>query len=188
MDKVLEIIIPIITLIATIYIPIRVMKFQRYTNLISDYMSFDFANSFNGIIDFFYQDCGKDVSNIPEKYYERYKMDFFRLSKGEISKEYVLHYQRRFLNDFFLELEMCRQSSYLLRRRILKDFTTGEAYVVKILLFMNNACDSNPDIYKDISNIKYEHLFRTKGINKYLENLYKILIKTQRWMIFNRNK
>ena len=40
----------IATLVCTIIIPIRIMNFQRYTNLTSTYMGFDFSHALQSVI------------------------------------------------------------------------------------------------------------------------------------------
>ena len=142
------------------------------------YMSFEFAHAFQSVINFFYDDCGCDVDQISKKYKERYLSDF----NGDKDINNILHYQRRYLNDYFLELEMCRESSWILRRRIRKDWTTSEAWVVKILIYMDKTVDSDPELFKDISCIRHKKMPRVKGLSKYLEKFYEALRKESRWM------
>lgn len=175
----ISVVIAIVTLVVTINIPIQIMKFQRYTGLMSTYMSFEFAHAFQSVIDFFYNDCNCDVEKIARKYKDRFNKDF-NDKKTEISN--ILHYQRRLLNDYFLELEMCRESSWLLRRKISKDWTKSEAYVCKILVYMNKAIDEDPEMFMDISSLKYEKMPRVKGLNEYLTRLYNVLRKESRNM------
>ncbi len=174
--------IALAALIVTFFIPIRIMKYQNYASLCSDYKSIEFAHAFQSVIEFFYKDCNCHVEEIPAKYYDRYQSDFARLKTGNINKEDVRHYQRRLLNDYFYELECCRESSYHLRRKITKDWTTSEAYVIKILICMNKAVDDNSNIMMDISAIKHQHAPKVKGISEYLERLYNLLKNEKSWM------
>ena len=73
----------IATLVCTIIIPIRIMNFQRYTNLTSTYMGFDFSHALQSVIEFFYKDCECDVEKIPEEYSKRFYSDFKRLKSGD---------------------------------------------------------------------------------------------------------
>lgn len=132
------------------------------------------------VITFFHHDCGCDVEKISKKYRERFDEDFNSGNKIEISK--TLHYQRRLLNDYFLELEMCRESSWYLRKIIRKDWTNSEAYVCKILVYMNKAVDEDPEMFMDISSIKYERMPRVKGLSEYLARFYNALRKESRNM------
>ena len=151
------------------------MKFQRYTSLSSTYMSMQC------VIAFFHHDCGCDVEKISKKYRERFDDDFSGDWRDiEINK--TLHYQRRLLNDYFLELEMCRELSWYLRKIIRKDWTTSEAYVCKILVYMNKAVDENPEMFMDISSIKYERMPKVKGLSEYLARFYNALRKESRNM------
>ena len=177
----ISVVIAFITLIVTISIPIQIMKFQRYTGLMSTYMSFDFAHAFQSVITFFYKDCECDVEKIPEEYKKRFNSDFDEVN-NEKDKSNILHYQRRLLNDYFLELEMCRESSWVLRRKIRKDWTISEAYVCRILIFMNKAVGDNPDIMMDISCVKNQHIPKVKGISEYLNRLYDELKNEKKWM------
>lgn len=176
-----SVIISFVALIVTISIPVQVMKFQRYTGLMSTYMSFGFAHALQSVIKFFYKDCNCDVERIPEEYKKRFESDFDVMSEDK-DIENILHYQRRLLNDFFLELEMCRESSWVLRRRIRKDWTTSEAFICKILIYMNKAVDEDPEMFMDIASIKYERMPKVKGLNEYLARLYNTLKKESRSM------
>lgn len=176
------IVISFVTLIVTFCIPIQIMKFQRYTGLMSTYMSLEFAHAYQSVINFFYDECGCNVEKIPEKYKERFYEDFKKLSNKKEKSDLtdVLHYQRRFLNDYFLELEMCRESSIFLRHRIHREWTKNEAWVTKILIYMNKVVYDDPEMFKDISCIKRDRMPKTKGLSKYLENFYDALKSQKR--------
>ena len=176
----ISILIAFATLLVTISIPIQIMKFQRYLNLMPTYMGFDVANAQKGVIDFFHDDCNCDVERIPVEYKRRFLHDFN--PNNHIDKIDILHYQRRLLNDFFFELEKCRESSWILKRWIERNWTSSEAWVVKILIFMNAAVDNDPELYKDISSIKHAPMPKTKGLNKHLEKFYDFLRHGKRWM------
>ena len=49
----LPVVISIFSFVVAIFIPIRIMHYQRYTNLSEIYMSFDFAHAFQSVITFF---------------------------------------------------------------------------------------------------------------------------------------
>lgn len=176
----LPIFISLVTLIITIYIPIRIMQFQRYTNLSSMYMNLECGYAFHSVIEFFYNECDCNIEKIPEEYVKRYYSDIEKLKKKEIDKEDVLHYQRRLLNLYFYELECCRSSNWRLRKMIKNDWTTSESYVLKILICMNKVVDEQ--IKRDISVIKYQHIPRVKGISEYLYRLSKELKDGKNWM------
>ena len=175
-----SIVIAIFTLVVTISIPVQIMKFQRYLSLMPIYMGFDVANAFMSVINFFHDDCDCDVGRIPEEYKKRFKYDFDE--KNNVPLEKILHYQRRLLNDYFFELESCRKSSWILRRKIEKEWTSSEAWVVKILIFMNAAVDNDPELFKNISGIKHDRLPKIRGLNKYLKKFYDDLSNAKRWM------
>lgn len=76
---VITISLSIATLICTIIIPVRIMKFQQYSNLNTVYMNHEFGYAFQNVIEFFHDDCGCDVDRIPEEYMKRYHSDFKKL-------------------------------------------------------------------------------------------------------------
>ncbi len=76
LKDIITIVVSLVTLFVTFSIPIQIMKFQRYTGLMSTYMSHEFGNALQSVINFFYDDCGCDVEKIPAKYKERYCEDF----------------------------------------------------------------------------------------------------------------
>lgn len=127
-------------------------------------------------------DCGCDVEKIPEKYYERYEKDFKQGDVKDLDAAKTLHYQRRYLNDYFLETEFCRRSSFALRKIVKNEFSSNEAYVAKILIYMNKAVDENPEIFKDISQVKHAAMPKAKGLNSYLEKFYSDIKDKGRWM------
>lgn len=177
---VITISLSIATLICTIIIPVRIMKFQQYSNLNTVYMNHEFGYAFQNVIEFFHDDCGCDVDRIPEEYMKRYHSDFKKLRNKDIEEKDVLHYQRRLLGVYFYELECCRESSWKLRKMIKKDWTTSESYVLKILICMNKVVDDY--IKKDISEIKHQHIPKAKGISEYLDRLSKELKDGKPWM------
>ena len=174
---ILTLVVSLVTLFVTFSIPIQIMKFQRYTGLMSTYMSLEFAHAYQSVINFFHDDCACDVEMIPQKYKERYDKDFKKLRDEDVdfNLQNALHNQRRFLNDYFVELDMCRESSFFLRCRIHKEWTTNEAWVAKILIYMNKAVDNDDELFKDISCIKYEKMAKAEGLSRYLEKFYNAL-------------
>ena len=148
------------------------------------YESFEFAHALQCVINFFYKDCDCDVERIPEEYKKRFVADFKKLEdeneKFDITN--VLHYQRRLLNDYFLELEMCRESSWILKNKIRKDWTQREALICKILVFMNKTVENDSELFKDISCIKHEKMPRIKGLSEYLIKFYNTLRKESKRM------
>lgn len=77
---------------------------------------------------------------------------------------------------------MCRESSWILRKKIKRDWTNSEAYVCKILVYMNKAVDEDSEMFMDISSIKYERMPKVKGLSEYLIRFYNALRKESRNM------
>lgn len=162
----------VITMIFTILIPVFIMNFTNYTNLTIKYMDAEIGQAIQAVVDFFYDDCNCDVSLINQMYLHRYYAD-----KNLDGNKPTLHNQRRLLTDFYCELEMCRKSSLLLKHKIKRDWTSKEAWIIKILIHMNNAVQEE-GLMKDISSVKYEKIHRPKGINSYLNKLSEVLEKS----------
>ena len=160
--------------VIAVFIPVWIMRNQRYENLLQAYMSNEFAEALAGVIDFFTVDCNSDVNMIATEYKKRFYND-----KGSDKN---LHNQRRLLNYFYWELESCAKDSLFLRHKIKKEFTRNEGYIAKLLIYINNAVDSDPTIFKDISAVQYEPLQKTKGINISLEKIFRLLKKQKRWI------
>lgn len=186
LSDVIQICLALVTLIVTINIPIQIMKFQRYQNLVSTYMSFEFAHAFQSVIHFFHDDCNCDIEQISSEYKKRFEKEMKSVTKSDENNTgnlgAILHYQRRFLNTFFLELEMCRESSWILHKRIIKDWTSNEAWVVKILIYMDKAVEEDKEMFQDISCIRYERMPKTKGMCEYLEKFYHAMKKQPGFM------
>ena len=178
-----------IGIVVAIFIPVWIMRNQRYENLLQAYMENDFAEAVKGITDFFKNDCNSDVNQIANAYKKRFEKDFKRSNKSSGNTDennkpasQILHHQRRLLNNFFWGLNSCAKSSLFLRHKIKNEFTRNEAYICKILIYMNAFADSNPEIFKDVSDIKYEPMPKTKGMNNSLKNIYEILKNQNRWI------
>lgn len=172
-----------------VFIPVWIMRNQRYENLLQAYMENDFAEAVKGITDFFKNDCNSDVNQIAAAYKKRFEEDFKKSNKesddkSECTKEtsQILHHQRRLLNNFFWGLNSCAKRNPFLRYKIKNEFTRNEAYICKILIYMNAFADSNPEIFKDVSDIKYEPMPKVNGMNNSLKNIYEILKNQNRWI------
>lgn len=197
----IQTIFSVLAVILAWYIPEKIKWNQFYSNLISEYRSYDFAVAVQGVVEFFTIDCVSTVSEIPEKYKERFmneiygiqdslpetldalkvKVDSKKLFIKDVNK--TLHFQRRLLTQFYWELDSCLKSPFVGSKLVKKDFTKGESKIIKILYFMNEAVDNDDLIYK---NIRFdEHLpsmKRVKGINKSLVHLHDELKKAKRYI------
>lgn len=185
----------VLAVILACYIPEKIKWNQFYSNLISEYRSYDFAIAVQGVVEFFTLDCDSDVTKIPEKYKERFMKEIYGI-KGEGSNEKIdkkkllqkdsektLHFQRRLLTQFYWELDSCLKSSFIGSRHVKKDFTRGESNIIKILYFMNEAVDNDEILYKDICfDERLPTIKRAKGINKSLVHLSEELKNTKRYI------
>ena len=174
--------IPILTLSATICIPKRIHWEQMYSSLLDDYRSLDYANAFQGVIQFFVNECGNDVERIKTAYKKRFIAEV-ETKSGSINKDNCLHFQRRILAQFFWQLNLCSKSIWIGKRRVMKDFTSSEANLLKILIYMGYAIDGDSLLYKDISSLaRVKNPAYIKGLNKSLGELYHLLKKSNRFI------
>ena len=197
--NVLQTIFSAIAIIVAWIIPEKIKWNQMYSNLISEYRSYDFAIAVQRIIEFFVIECESDVSKIQEKYRETFLNEIYGISNASIKsiddiiKNYAsdkcfqkdsdktFHFQRRLLTQFYWDLDVCLKSIYVGKKRVLKDFTKGEANIIRILYFMNEAVDNDELLYKDLNC--FEHVpSKSKGIKNSLCHLYKVLKKSNRFI------
>lgn len=183
-------------------IPKRIMWEQTYSGLIHDYRSYDFAVAVQGIVEFFSIECQNSVKRIPLEYKKRFLSDIYGLQNTQINtledlrqkvtipkrenitpSEACLHYQRRLLAQFFYQLDLCARSIFIGKRRVTKDFTQGEANLIRILFLIDNAIDESEILKKDIScDFRMPRHERTRGMNKYLSHIYSVLRKSKPYM------
>ena len=193
-------------------IPKRIMWEQTYSGLIHDYRSYDFAVAVQGIVEFFSIECENKIENIPAKYKERFLNDIYgsedtkskdsKINADDINTmkdlrqkvtipkrenitppEACLHYQRRLLAQYFYQLDLCARSIFIGKRRVTKDFTQGEAHLIRILFLIDNAIDESEILKKDIScDFRMPRHERTRGMNKYLSHIYSVLRKSKPYM------
>lgn len=190
--SILAIFIACLTLVVTWIIPKKIAWNQMYSNLISEYRSYDFAIAVQGIIEFFAIDCKSDASKIKEKYKERFLREIYGIEKKINNIEEIrnkqdiqllkndsdktLHFQRRLLTQFYADLNVCSESVWVGSDKVLKDFTKSEANIIRILYLINEVIDEDEILYKDIScNERLSESKRVKEINKKLANLYSVL-------------
>ena len=177
-------ILTIIGIIIAIWIPHKIKWEQLYSSLLDEYRSLDYAIALQGVIEFFTTECKNDVNQIEAKYKAHFINEITN-RKGEIDKENCLHFQRRLLAQFFWQLNQCANSFAIGKKRVARDFTSSEAKLIKILIFIGETIDSDETglLYKDISSDecvrKTEHY---KGQNKSLAKIYHILKKSRRFI------
>ena len=182
---IIQTILSALSLVVAWYIPIRIMRNQRYENLLQEYTGNDYAEALQGVIDFYVETCKSNIDLIPIEYNKLYTQKKESVSKEsknlEEDKFLKLHNQRRLLSYFFWQLNSCAKDSPSLKRKIKKEFTVNEAYICKILICMNKVLEDNPKIFKDISSIKYEKISGIRGINKSLFDFHNLLKNQNRW-------
>lgn len=175
-------IVSILALFATIYIPRKLSWEQFYNSLITEYRSVAFGKAMQNVIQFYTKTCNCDVSRIKEEYEKRFKKE---IEDCESISEQSLHYDRRLLAQFFLDLEKCANTRwyYIGRKRVVRDFTTGTRKFVEILYFMDKAVEESPLLFKEITiNDRVPKSSRLKGMNKHLAHMNEILKESKEYM------
>lgn len=174
--------IPLGAIVVAIWIPEKIRWEQQYSSLLDEYRGFDYAIAYQGVVQFFCNDCGQDMSRIKTEYKRRFINEIENKS-GDIIKDNCLHFQRRLLAQFFWQLNECSKHHYIGKKRILQDFTNAEAKLLKILIYMGEAIETDPLLFKDISSSalvkKPEHI---KGQNKGLSQLYHLLKNSKKYL------
>lgn len=187
-DKLLQIasfIVAAATLYFTIKIPKKMMWAQIYSGLNNEYRSHEFGEAIKGIVDFFHDECHSNLDKIKEQYENRYNEEFdldsgrFRENKYSKSIEKTLHYQRRMVAQFYMQLDMCVSECYMVRRLIKTDYGKSETNLIKILYYMGRAASEYRHSYKDIKT--KDPLIATKfdqtNLDRKLVHLYKFFKK-----------
>ena len=91
---IIQTILSVFSLVVAWYIPIRIMRNQRYENLLQEYTGNDYAEALQGVIDFYVETCKSNIDLIPIEYNKLYsqKKESKNLEEDKFSK---LHNQRR---------------------------------------------------------------------------------------------
>lgn len=174
----LSLIVASATLYFTIKIPEKIMWAQIYSNLNAEYRSHEFGEAVQGIVDFFVDDCKCDLDAIESEYRNRYDKDSSDLIK-RCKNSKSLHYQRRMVAQFYMQLDMCVEKSRAVRRLVITDYGRSETNLIKILYYMDRASYAYNPSYKDIKT--KDPLIMTKfeqtALDKKLVHLYKFFKK-----------
>ena len=181
----LTLLVAIATLFATIYISRKIAWESYYNELNREYRSLEFGKAMQGIILFFVNDCNKDISKIQREYELKYLQQVSRPNSMNLSAEDTLHYQRRMLAQFFVDLEKCANipSYYIGKKRVQNDYTSGTKDLVRILFFMGIAIENSTILFQDIScDERVPKRQRIKGQNKHLSHMYEILKESKEYM------
>lgn len=181
----LTLLVAIATLFATIYISRKIAWESYYNELNREYRSLEFGKAMQGIILFFVNDCNKDISKIQREYELKYLQQVSRTNSMNLSAEDTLHYQRRMLAQFFVDLEKCANipSYYIGKKRVQNDYTSGTKDLVRILFFMGIAIENSLILFQDIScDERVPKSQRIKGQNKHLSHMYEILKESKEYM------
>lgn len=142
-----------VAILATLYIPKKMMNNQIYADIISEYRSPAIGQAIISVIAFYTNDCNSDVEMIEKKYFERYETD-----KQNGKYENSLHFQRRLLSQYYYQLAALRYQggrfTRLSKKKVREDFTAREAKLLSLLSYMNKAAENIFTDY-DITGMPY---------------------------------
>lgn len=208
-SDVIQIFLSVIACYLSWMIPRKIMWEQTYASLSTDYRSCEFGVAIQGIIDFFIDDCKSDPKKVKKEYQRRFICDEYSVErnlpadevinqykeknadlkkKENITPELCLHFQRRMLAQFFYQLALCARTPYIGKNRICRDFTKGEAHIVRILILMDKAIEEDRAegdriLWQDIGCVyRVRNYENEKGINQYLSEIYSVLKNSKIYM------
>lgn len=180
MTDIISIILSFFSLVVTIYISKKISWEQFYNSLMTEYRSIEFGRAMQNVIHFYTETCGSDVNRIKEEYEKKFIEEVL-----PSKKENSLHYDRRLLAQFFVDLDKCANTPwyYIGKKRVIRDFTSGTKKLVAILYFMGCAIDSSSIMFKELEiNERVPKSKNKKGMNKYLLSMYETLTTSKKYM------
>ena len=179
--QIIQIVLSGLTLIFTILIPFIIKWEQLYSSLLDEFRGFDYAIAYQGVVQFFVNECNSDMDQVKEAYKTRFLNEIETEDPENIKKENCLHFQRRLLAQFFWQLNKCAKCPLIRKSRIAKDFSKSEAKLLKILIYMGQGIEEDEMLYKDISSSAIlKNANNLKGQNKSLREIYDVLKKSKR--------
>jgi len=176
----IQIFLSVIACFIAVYIPKKIAWEQRYSQLLAEYRGHDYAAAVMALTMFFNKNCKNDVNSIEKEYKIIFDAQFENQLQQNNNKHIFivpndqnLHFQRRLLNQFYWDLDLCARSIFIRKKRIQKDFTSKEANMLKVLYYMNIAAESD-EIFMDISTD--DRLSpNPKSTNVRIKDIYEIL-------------
>jgi hypothetical protein len=124
-------------------IPKRIMVNQIYADLLKEYRSFEFGEAITALINFYINDCNGEVSQITQKYKDRYEKEKANI-KGS------LHFKRRLLWQFYWDMSRLRYEYGISKQQINKNFTEKESNVIGLLYY---TIEGAKNCFVDIGNV-----------------------------------
>jgi hypothetical protein len=145
---------------------------QIYADLLREYRSPEFGEAITALIDFYIDDCGRDVSRITDKYIKRHNNE-----KKDMKNS--LHFKRRLLWQFYWDLSRLRYEYNFpcicaLKHRLKKNFTKRESEVLRLLY---HTVDGAKGCFDDISDVAEPK----RHIGKTEISIYRLYQESKRW-------
>jgi len=149
MSLIPAIILPIITIFVTWYVPRKIMVEQQFMSLTEQYRSPEMGFAVHCIFDFYENDCLHDSCKIKAAYKKRFDDEIGDCMKNEwrcrVEPSRTLHFQRRMVAYFFWDLaRLCFEQktypySHLGNKKIEQMVGENEIRLIGVILDMNEA-------------------------------------------------
>jgi hypothetical protein len=126
---VLSVIFSFIAVVLALSIPKKIMVNQIYADLLNEYRSFEFGEAITALINFYINDCNREVSQITSTYKCRY-------DREEKDIKNSLHFKRRLLWQYYWDISRLRYEYGIFgisKQRIAKNFTKKESNLIGLL-------------------------------------------------------
>jgi hypothetical protein len=162
-----------VAILATFYIPLKIMINQTYGAFWDAYRSPEMGGAILSVMHFFTHDCKGKIDMIPNKFGERYDQEIRNelICGKKIDFDKTLHFQRRLIAYWYWQLASLRYDYGILglsKRRLQKDFSSNESKLLSLIYHMGPAAR---DSFEDISNI-CEPEEREGPMDTYLYRIY----------------
>jgi hypothetical protein len=134
------------TLLATLFIPRKIMVDQTFSSLVTQYRSPEMGFAILSIFDFYKNACKNTSDLIEEKYTEKYNSEIREPMKHgkNIDPEKTLHFQRRMIAYFYWDLANLYFNSILPRlskKQLYQMVGKNELNLLSLLLQMSGAAE-----------------------------------------------
>jgi hypothetical protein len=133
----------IVAVIATFYIPRKIMVNQIYEDLVDRYNSVEMGEAIYSVFWFYKHDCECSVNKIYEEYIKRFNKEIKDKSNTEIEFSKTLHFQRRMLEQYYWHLATLRYKHKFIglsQKKLTREFlTSSEVNLLALIYYMTPA-------------------------------------------------
>jgi hypothetical protein len=168
------------------YIPKKILTNQIFSDLIKEYRSAEIGVSIFEIINFYKNECNSKLENMKDKYIRIFNKEIGNYKKQKTIEHYqnTLHFHRRVLSQYYLQLGASRFSGFYFTRpskNLLKsNFTHNDSDLIFILYKLNTEVvhHIHPHFETELEIKESKKEDSSNKLNKYLNKLYK---ESKKW-------